>query len=117
MEFFCSTDKSLKTNFTAALRMIVQNCLWRVCTDLNYFDSLSIVASKNAIYPVMVTAVAESRYRIVACLVTRSSDVSLKTRRVGERCMLNLYRGQTSPGWCGVVVRGGGVSSGVIHVT
>ncbi|GFT49228.1 hypothetical protein TNCV_4582411 [Trichonephila clavipes] len=41
-------------------------------------------------------AVAQwSRYRIVAGLITSSSPVPLKTRRVGERCTLNLSRAQT----------------------
>ncbi|GFW00635.1 transposable element Tcb2 transposase [Trichonephila clavipes] len=41
----------------------------------------------------LVAAVAEwYRYRIVACLVTSSSPVPLKTRRVGQRCTLNLSR-------------------------
>ncbi|GFW54872.1 uncharacterized protein TNCV_2655111 [Trichonephila clavipes] len=63
-------------------------------------------------------AVAEwYRYRIVACLVTSSSPVPLKTRRVGQRCTLNLSRAETSSRWCGVVVRRGGASSGVVHVT
>ncbi|GFX80489.1 uncharacterized protein TNCV_2529971 [Trichonephila clavipes] len=65
-----------------------------------------------------VAAVAEwYRYRIVACLVTSSSPVPLKTRRVGQRFMLNLSRAETSSRWCGVVVRRSGASSGVIHVT
>ncbi|GFU98560.1 uncharacterized protein TNCV_3653911 [Trichonephila clavipes] len=63
-------------------------------------------------------AVAEwYRFRIVACLVTSSSPVPLKTRRVGQRCTLNLSRAETSSRWCGVVVRRGGASSGVVHVT
>ncbi|GFV00732.1 uncharacterized protein TNCV_1385511 [Trichonephila clavipes] len=63
-------------------------------------------------------AVAEwYRYPTVACLVTSSSPVPLKTRRVGQRCTLNLSRAETSSRWCGVVVRRGGASSGVIHVT
>ncbi|GFW64239.1 uncharacterized protein TNCV_775031 [Trichonephila clavipes] len=54
-------------------------------------------------------AVAEwYRYRIVACLVTSSIPVPLKTRRVGQRCTLNLSRAETSSCWCGVVVRRGG---------
>ncbi|GFU72011.1 uncharacterized protein TNCV_1368841 [Trichonephila clavipes] len=54
-------------------------------------------------------AVAEwYRYRTVACLVTSSSPVPLKTRRVGQRCTLNLSRAETSSRWCGVVVRRGG---------
>ncbi|GFU20785.1 uncharacterized protein TNCV_4173181 [Trichonephila clavipes] len=57
------------------------------------------------------------RYRIVACFVTSSSPVPLKIRRVGQRCTLNLSRAETSSGWCGVVVRRGGASSGVVHVT
>ncbi|GFU47528.1 uncharacterized protein TNCV_2000311 [Trichonephila clavipes] len=52
------------------------------------------------------SAVAEwYRYRIVACLVTSSSPVPLKTRHVGQRCMLNLLRVETFSRWCGVVVR------------
>ncbi|GFX77529.1 hypothetical protein TNCV_4025791 [Trichonephila clavipes] len=39
--------------------------------------------------------------RIVAGLVTSSSPVPLKTRRVGQRCTLNLSRAQTSSRWCG----------------
>ncbi|GFU85700.1 uncharacterized protein TNCV_3181881 [Trichonephila clavipes] len=45
------------------------------------------------------------RYRIVACLVTSSNPEPLKTRRVGQRCTLNLSRAETSSRWCGVVVR------------
>ncbi|GFV34066.1 uncharacterized protein TNCV_3979141 [Trichonephila clavipes] len=53
-------------------------------------------------------AVAEwYRYRIVACLVTSSSPVSLKTHRVGQRCTLNLPRAETSSRWCDVIVRRG----------
>ncbi|GFX29287.1 uncharacterized protein TNCV_3218211 [Trichonephila clavipes] len=48
------------------------------------------------------------RYRIVACLVTGSSPVPLQTRRVGQRCTLNLSRAETSSRWYGVVVRRGG---------
>ncbi|GFV50793.1 uncharacterized protein TNCV_4237481 [Trichonephila clavipes] len=48
-----------------------------------------------------------SMYRIVADLVTSSSTVQLKTRRVGKRCTLNLSRAQMSSRWCGVVVRRG----------
>ncbi|GFX18728.1 uncharacterized protein TNCV_3018861 [Trichonephila clavipes] len=63
-------------------------------------------------------AVAEwYRHRIVAGYVTSSSPVPLKTRRVGQRCTLNLSRAETSSRWCGVVVRRGGASSGVVHVT
>ncbi|GFX68856.1 uncharacterized protein TNCV_3865551 [Trichonephila clavipes] len=63
-------------------------------------------------------AVAEwYRYRTVACFVTGSSPVPLKTRHVGQRCTLNLSRAETSSRWCGVVVRRGGASSGVVHVT
>ncbi|GFX03557.1 uncharacterized protein TNCV_4751421 [Trichonephila clavipes] len=65
-----------------------------------------------------VAAVAEwYRYRTVACFFTGSSPVPLKTRRVGKRCTLNLSRAETSSRWCGVVVRRGRASSGVVHVT
>ncbi|GFU87780.1 uncharacterized protein TNCV_3229411 [Trichonephila clavipes] len=49
--------------------------------------------------------------------VMSSSPVPLKTRRVGQRCTLNLSRAETSSRWCGVVVRRGVASSGVVHVT
>ncbi|GFY34903.1 uncharacterized protein TNCV_154761 [Trichonephila clavipes] len=39
--------------------------------------------------------------------VMSSSPVTSKTRRVGQRCTLNLSRAQTSFRWCGVVVRRG----------
>ncbi|GFV57000.1 uncharacterized protein TNCV_1678811 [Trichonephila clavipes] len=65
-----------------------------------------------------MAAVAEwYRYRTGACFVTGSSPVPLKTRRVGQRCTLSLSRAETSSRWCGVVVRRGGASSGVVHVT
>ncbi|GFW96109.1 uncharacterized protein TNCV_958221 [Trichonephila clavipes] len=58
---------------------------------------------------IIVAAVAEwYRYRTVACLVMSLSPVPLKTRRVGQRCMLNLSRAETSSRWWGVVVRRGG---------
>ncbi|GFS98744.1 uncharacterized protein TNCV_2591891 [Trichonephila clavipes] len=45
-----------------------------------------------------MAAVAEwYRYQIVACLVTSLSPVPLKTRRVEQRCMLNLSRAETRP--------------------
>ncbi|GFX19649.1 hypothetical protein TNCV_2075571 [Trichonephila clavipes] len=43
----------------------------------------------------------------MACLVTSSSPVPLKTHRVGQRCMLSLSRAQTSSCWSGVVVKRG----------
>ncbi|GFV03657.1 uncharacterized protein TNCV_1876051 [Trichonephila clavipes] len=66
----------------------------------------------------LVAAVAEwYRCRTVACLVTSSSPMPLKTRRVRQRCTLNVSRAETSSRWCSVVVRRGGASSGVVHVT
>ncbi|GFX30108.1 hypothetical protein TNCV_2618191 [Trichonephila clavipes] len=44
-------------------------------------------------------------------------STTLKTRRIGQRCTLNVSRAETSSRWCDVVVRRGGTSSGVIHVT
>ncbi|GFW06168.1 uncharacterized protein TNCV_36441 [Trichonephila clavipes] len=38
--------------------------------------------------------------------VTSPSPLPLKTRRVGQRCTLNLSRAQTSSRWCGVVGEG-----------
>ncbi|GFX75765.1 hypothetical protein TNCV_2237371 [Trichonephila clavipes] len=46
-------------------------------------------------------------YLLITKGVTSSRAVPLKTRRVGERCMLNLSRAQTSSCWSGVVVKRG----------
>ncbi|GFT11962.1 uncharacterized protein TNCV_725691 [Trichonephila clavipes] len=76
------------------------------------------VSSSPQLAIAQVAAVAEwHMYRIVVGFVTSSSPVPLKTRRVGQRCTLNLSRAETSSRWCGVVVRRGGASSGVVHVT
>ncbi|GFX56764.1 uncharacterized protein TNCV_495121 [Trichonephila clavipes] len=66
----------------------------------------------------VIAAVAKmSRYRIMDVLVTSSSSVPLKTRRVEQRCTLNLSRAQTSSRWWTSVVRRSVASSGVVHVT
>ncbi|GFV19031.1 hypothetical protein TNCV_4759161 [Trichonephila clavipes] len=49
--------------------------------------------------------------------VMSSSPLPLKTRRVRQICLLNLSRAQASSRWYGVVIRRGGASSSVIHVT
>ncbi|GFY12439.1 uncharacterized protein TNCV_1798611 [Trichonephila clavipes] len=78
----------------------------------------SLVLIRTQVLRHSVDAVAEwYRYRIVAYLVTSSIPVPLKTRRVGQRCTLNLSRAETSSQRCGVVVRRGDASSGVVHVT
>ncbi|GFT90979.1 hypothetical protein TNCV_2008431 [Trichonephila clavipes] len=54
-----------------------------------------------------MAAVAEGyRYRTVTCLVTSSSPVPPKTSCVGQRCMLNMSRAETSSRWCSVVGEG-----------
>ncbi|GFV96364.1 histone-lysine N-methyltransferase SETMAR [Trichonephila clavipes] len=65
----------------------------------NLGDAIHLI---EALIEVPVATVAEwYRYRIVACLVTSSSPVPLKTHRVGQRCKLNLSRDETSSRWCG----------------
>ncbi|GFT26603.1 nose resistant to fluoxetine protein 6 [Trichonephila clavipes] len=49
--------------------------------------------------------------------VMSSSPVPLKTRRVGQRCTLNLSRAETPSHWWGGVVRRGGTSSNALLVT
>ncbi|GFX85098.1 uncharacterized protein TNCV_4979531 [Trichonephila clavipes] len=49
--------------------------------------------------------------------VMSSSPVPLKTRRVGQRCRLNLSRAETSLRWCGVAVRKGAANSGKLIKT
>ncbi|GFX85810.1 uncharacterized protein TNCV_2472121 [Trichonephila clavipes] len=96
---------------------------YRFARYLQHFNKLQGECKRQTAHLVQTTsiltaAVAEwYRYRTVACFVTGSSPVPLKTRRVGQRCTLNLSRAETSSRWCGVVVRRGGASSGVVHVT
>ncbi|GFX29616.1 uncharacterized protein TNCV_4776881 [Trichonephila clavipes] len=45
--------------------------------------------------------------------VMSSSPVPLKTRRVGQRCTLNLSRAETSSPWCSVGELGNGVPAQV----
>ncbi|GFX73496.1 hypothetical protein TNCV_3403071 [Trichonephila clavipes] len=49
--------------------------------------------------------------------VTSSNPVPLKTRRVGERCTLNLLRAQMSSCWSGVVVKRGQLKYRPRHLT
>ncbi|GFV86158.1 hypothetical protein TNCV_671551 [Trichonephila clavipes] len=70
----------------------------------------------------LVRPVARCRQRFLTVSnhgrhVMSSIAVPPKTRRVGQRCTLNMSRAETSSRWCGVVVRRGGASSGVVHVT
>ncbi|GFT53035.1 uncharacterized protein TNCV_2631541 [Trichonephila clavipes] len=70
------------------------------------------IYSLTHLYIPHVAAVAEwYRHRIVAGFVTSSSPVPLKTRRIGQRCTLNLSRAETSSRWCGVEVWRQGASS------
>ncbi|GFY18967.1 transposable element Tcb2 transposase [Trichonephila clavipes] len=83
-----------------------KNTLIRALTE--EWDKLPQQLLDNVVQSMNVAAVAEwYRYRTVACFVTGSSPVPLKTRRVGQRCTLNLSRAETSSRWCGVVVRRG----------
>ncbi|GFV67724.1 uncharacterized protein TNCV_4624041 [Trichonephila clavipes] len=82
----------------------------RVVMFLNLWPALSSRGFETQWWP-------RYRYQIVAGFVTSSSPVPLKTRRVGQRCTLNLSRAETSSHWCGVIVRRRGASSGVVHVT
>ncbi|GFX76414.1 uncharacterized protein TNCV_5090531 [Trichonephila clavipes] len=59
--------------------------------------------------PDSLSAVAEwERYRIVACLVTSSSPVPVKTRCTAAMHVKSVSRDETSSRLCGVVVRRGG---------
>ncbi|GFW00509.1 uncharacterized protein TNCV_693481 [Trichonephila clavipes] len=100
-----SEETPAKSFFWYAFAFVSARCTF--LTGLFAHKSLRDVASVAEWYG----------YRIVACHVTSSNPVPLKTGRVGQRCTLNLSRAETSSRWCGVVVRRGGASSGAIHVT
>ncbi|GFT48806.1 uncharacterized protein TNCV_4516271 [Trichonephila clavipes] len=91
---------------------------WDACVDVSVkCTSLRATATIPPCHTVTAAVAEWYRHRIVAGFVTSSSPVPLKTRRVGQRCTLNLSRAETSSRWCGVVVRRGGASSSVVHVT
>ncbi|GFU58593.1 uncharacterized protein TNCV_2100531 [Trichonephila clavipes] len=56
-------------------------------------------------------------YLLITKGVTSSIPVPLKTRRVGERCTLNLSRAQTFSCWSGVVVKRGQLKYRPRHLT
>ncbi|GFY36553.1 uncharacterized protein TNCV_27581 [Trichonephila clavipes] len=97
---------ALKIQISAVCRKCVVDVL--MGQRFHYNDGVK-TAVLNLFHDQQVAAVAEwYRYRTVACFVTGSNPVPLKTRRVGQRCTLNLSRAETSSRWCGVVVRRGG---------
>ncbi|GFV00268.1 uncharacterized protein TNCV_729891 [Trichonephila clavipes] len=83
---------SLSATFPAS--SIVGNYLWHMISHTGYmhiirnYTFLCLETSRNV-------------------LSFFSSPVPLKTRRVGQRCTLNLSRAETSSRWCGVIVRRG----------
>ncbi|GFW66504.1 uncharacterized protein TNCV_3310231 [Trichonephila clavipes] len=82
--------------------------------DLCQLCNLTAIQNYEIRHQWLQAVVAEwYRYRIKAGFVTSSSLVPLKTRRVWQRCTLNLSRAETSSRWCGVVVRRGGVPAQV----
>ncbi|GFU09365.1 uncharacterized protein TNCV_143501 [Trichonephila clavipes] len=87
---------------------MIEEYIDNVKKTVGVLDDIQKLRLKSEVQGLAVAAVAEwYRYRIVACLVTSSSPVPLKTRRGGQRCTLNLSRAETSSRWCGVVRRGG----------
>ncbi|GFY00530.1 hypothetical protein TNCV_2139271 [Trichonephila clavipes] len=65
-------------------------------------STLSLPFLKRRCHSKAVATVAKwSRYQIVAGIVTSSSPVPLKTRRVEQRYTLNLSRAEASSSWCG----------------
>ncbi|GFS47321.1 uncharacterized protein TNCV_4862771 [Trichonephila clavipes] len=102
---FLATDRSTFDNFTAARSLSTHHRTSHIQT----FFLLPLYRPGCGSPVVRVSD--HGRY------VMSSSPVPLKTRRVGQRCTLNLSRAETSSRWCGEVVRRGGASSGVVHVT
>ncbi|GFX35553.1 hypothetical protein TNCV_103601 [Trichonephila clavipes] len=68
-------------------------CESMINSILCYKDYISI---KMRGHGSLVVKVSDRGRRVMS-----SSRVPLKTRRVGERCTLNLLRAQTSSRWCG----------------
>ncbi|GFY24952.1 uncharacterized protein TNCV_2691431 [Trichonephila clavipes] len=118
LTFLCSSEGFFRLETRdGRIKQLYSGYLFSICqAELIFIEEVSNI--DTTLRSVAVAAVAEwYRYRTVACLVTSSSPVPLKTRCVGQRCTLNLSRAETSSRWCGVVVRRGGASSGVVHVT
>ncbi|GFX46196.1 hypothetical protein TNCV_2298451 [Trichonephila clavipes] len=57
---FCSTDRSSETDFTAALRMITQNCTRRTSKDLNLFNRRASSFELVKPFLICVTPIASS---------------------------------------------------------
>ncbi|GFX06296.1 uncharacterized protein TNCV_505161 [Trichonephila clavipes] len=82
-------------------------------------DSFCVCDIYPSISPCSVQSKREQRSKHVGCgspvvkvsdhgrHVMSSNPLPLKTHRIGQRCVLNLLRAETSSRWCGVVVRRG----------
>ncbi|GFU35633.1 hypothetical protein TNCV_2099311 [Trichonephila clavipes] len=71
------------------------------------YEAISVL--QGSVHLVIKTKERKSStcYLLITKGVTSSSPVSLKTRRVGKRCTLNISRAQASSCWSGVVVKRG----------
>ncbi|GFT91235.1 uncharacterized protein TNCV_4044641 [Trichonephila clavipes] len=103
MWFVSHNLTTMQQSGASVVNRVVYKSSCQQCSKKNYITTVFMLQR------VTQAAVAEwYGYRTVACFVTGSSPVPLKTRRVGQRCTLNLSRAETSSRWCGVVVRRGG---------
>ncbi|GFT65972.1 uncharacterized protein TNCV_375491 [Trichonephila clavipes] len=107
--FWCNTSTGLKSK-SDGFKMTLKHCLI-INSSLEQFYWKELTQSAEGCSSPVVKITDHGRH------VISSSPVPLKTRRVGQRFTLNLSREETFSRWCGVVVRRGGASSDVVHVT
>ncbi|GFW08963.1 hypothetical protein TNCV_3475101 [Trichonephila clavipes] len=81
-------------------------CFLKNSINLRY-EAISVPQGSVGLVKKTQERKSSSCYLLITKGVTSSSPVPLKTRRVGERCTLNLSRAQTSSCWSGVVVKRG----------
>ncbi|GFW76621.1 hypothetical protein TNCV_2682381 [Trichonephila clavipes] len=92
-------------------------CLVHFCEGILKSHSLSSLLNYLRAFGDRSVAEVPGGQGIESCLACLKFEPSApKTRRVGQRCTLNLSRAEMSCRWCGVVVRRGGASSGVTLV-
>ncbi|GFV15391.1 uncharacterized protein TNCV_4834181 [Trichonephila clavipes] len=81
------------------------------------YEAISVPQGSDRLVKKTQERKSSTCYLLITKGVTSSSPVPLKTRRVGERCTLNLSRAQTSSCWSSVVVKRGQLKYRPRHLT
>ncbi|GFY02138.1 uncharacterized protein TNCV_5099991 [Trichonephila clavipes] len=81
------------------------------------YEAISVPQDSVPLFKKTQERKSSTCYLLITKDVTSLRPVPLETRRVGERCTLNLSRAQTPSCWLGVVVKRGQLKHRPRHLT